>query len=375
MSAAKPWSRVDILRTDCRWFRGDVPCLPHKEAGVHCVDAQGSSCPRYERQASQILIIKLGALGDVIRSTPLLRRLRADYPEARIWWLTLTPEIVAPVVDVSLPFTPQALAVLQAVSFDILYNLDKDREACALAAMLSATVKKGFTLAQGKPAPIDQDAGHKYLTGLFDDLGRENTKSYPEEIFELCGFTFAGEKYLLRDTTDNAGKLRLPKSKRVVGLNTGCGGRWVSRLWPESSWIALSKKLKRSGFAVLLLGGEQEHQKNRRIASKSGALYPGHFPLPQFISLVNRCDLVVTGVTMAMHIAIGLDKKIVLFNNIFNKHEFELYGLGDILEPEGGCSCFYAPVCTDPRHAPHGCMRNLSVDAVFRSVTRLLPKP
>jgi ADP-heptose:LPS heptosyltransferase len=374
MSAAKPWSRVDTLRTDCRWFRGDVPCLPHKEAGVHCVDAQGSPCPRYERQASQILIIKLGALGDVIRSTPLLRRLRTDYPEARIWWLTLTPEIIAPVVDVALPFTPQALAVLQAVSFDVLFNLDKDREACALAATLPAAVKKGFTLAQGKLAPIDRDAEHKYLAGIFDDLGRENTKSYPEEIFELCGLTFAGEKYLLRDTTDNAGEWRLPKKRRVVGLNTGCGRRWVSRLWPEPNWIVLSKKLKRSGFTVLLLGGEQEHQKNKRIAAKSGALYPGHYPLPKFISLVNRCDLVVTGVTMALHIAIGLDKKIVLFNNIFNKHEFELYGLGDVLEPEGGCSCFYAPVCTDPRHAPHGCMRNLSVDAVFRSVTRLLPK-
>lgn len=374
MSAAKPWSRVDTLRTDCRWFRGDVPCLPHKEAGVHCVDAQGSPCPRYECQASQILIIKLGALGDVIRSTPLLRRLRADYPEARIWWLTLTPEIVAPVVDVALPFTSQALAVLQAVSFDILFNLDKDTEACALAATLRAAVKKGFTLAQGKPAPIDRDAEHKYLTGIFDDLGQENTKSYPEELFELCGLTFAGEKYLLRDATENAGEWQLPKKRRIVGLNTGCGGRWVSRLWPEPSWITLSKKLKRSGFTVLLLGGEQEHQKNRRIAAKSGALYPGHYPLPMFISLVNRCDLVVTGVTMALHIAIGLEKKIVLFNNIFNRHEFELYGLGDILEPEGGCSCFYAPVCIDPRHAPHGCMRNLSVDTVFHSVTRLLPK-
>ena len=40
---------------------------------------------------------------------------------------------------------------------------------------------------------------------------------------------------------------------------------------------------------------------------------------------VKAGDLVVTAVTMAMHIALGLGKKLVLFNNIFNPHEFELY--------------------------------------------------
>lgn len=81
-----------------------------------------------------------------------MHRLKTVYPNARIWWLTLTPEVVPPPADVVLPFTAQSLTALQATHFDILFNLDKDREACALAAMLSATVKKGFTFVQGKPA-------------------------------------------------------------------------------------------------------------------------------------------------------------------------------------------------------------------------------
>jgi heptosyltransferase-2 len=75
---------------------------------------------------------------------------------------------------------------------------------------------------------------------------------------------------------------------------------------------------------------------------------------------------------MAMHIAIGLGKKIVLFNNVFNPHEFELYGLGTILGPEGGCTCYYAATCTDPRYQPSGCMKNLSVETVFETVQDLL---
>lgn len=360
------WSSPEALNTDCRWFRGDVPCRPHKQHGVHCIDDAGRDCVHYEQQAGQILIIKLGAIGDVIRTTPLLHRLRQIHPNVRLWWLTLTPEVVPATVDVTLPFTPQSLAALQATTFDMILNLDKDREACALTASLTAKVKKGFTLVEGKPAPIDADAVPKFMTGLFDDLNRANTKSYPEEIFEICGLQFAGERYILDSFADRGYSWRLPKKKKVVGLNTGCGGRWVSRLWAEKNWVLLAKRLKKAGFVPLLLGGAQEHARNKRIAAKSGALYPGHFPLQQFINLIDQCHLVVTAVTMAMHITIGLNKKIVLFNNIFNRHEFELYGLGEILEPEFDCPCYFSPVC------PNDCMQFIHVDRVFETCKRLL---
>lgn len=356
----------ETLKTDCRWFVGQIPCKPHKTHGVHCVDEQMAPCAYYEPQGSNILIIKLGALGDVIRTTPILRRLRVAYPQARIWWVTLSPEVVKPFVDVALPLDAAHFPALQGTQFDIIYNLDKELEACGLMSSLSARVKKGFTLLNGKPAPIDADAAHKFMTGVFDDINKANTKSYPQEIFEVCGFRFAGEKYLLDVPPADAYQWKLPKKKTIIGLNTGCGGRWVSRLWPEPYWVALARKLKRAGYVPLLLGGELEHRKNQRIARQSGALYFGHFPLRQFVSLVDRCALVVTAVTMAMHITIALEKKIVLFNNIFNKHEFELYGLGEILEPEFECSCFFSPKC------PNNCMQYITVDRVFGTIQALL---
>jgi heptosyltransferase-2 len=77
------WASPDALKRDCRWFRGDVPCKPHKQFGVHCVDEQGRSCEHYDRLTSRILIIKLGAIGDVIRTTPLLHRLKHEFPQHR----------------------------------------------------------------------------------------------------------------------------------------------------------------------------------------------------------------------------------------------------------------------------------------------------
>jgi lipopolysaccharide heptosyltransferase III len=355
---------TSVLKLDCRHFRGDLPCLPHKQYGVHCVDEQRRNCRYYERIDQRILIIKLGAIGDVIRTTPLLRRLKDEYKKAEIWWLTLTPEVLPGLVDVPMAFTVQNVLILQSVHFDMVLSLDKDREACALATAISADVKKGYILFNGKCTPTNKAAEHKYMTGLFDDISQKNRKSYQQEIFEIAGYKFGGEEYIMPSIPEY--RWELPKNRIIFGLNTGCGGRWTSRLWPDEYWIELAKGLRRKQYLPLLLGGEQEHRKNLKIARQSRALYLGHFPMKQFMSLMDRCELIVTAVTMGMHIAIGLQKKLVLFNNIFNKYEFELYGRGKILEPDIACDCYYSPTC------PNECMRSLSVDAVFDACEKLL---
>jgi heptosyltransferase-2 len=352
-----------IVKKDCRYFRGDVPCKPHKTSGVHCAD-----CPQYSATDQNILIIKLGAIGDVIRTTPLLVRLKKEYPKAKIWWLTRTPDILPSEVDVKLPFALESIIALTETPFTVALNLDKDREACALMNKIKAEKKIGFDLVNGLCRPLTEPAERKWETGLFDDVNKANTKSYLEEIFEIAGYAFGGEKYILPFHPWQDPKWKLAKGKKVVGLNTGCGGRWTSRLWPEAYWVKLAVALKKAGYEVVLLGGEQEHEKNVRLAKKSKAKYFGHYPLNGFINLVNKCDLVVTAVSMAMHLTIGLGKKIVLFNNIFNKNEFELYGLGEILEPDFDCPCYFTPVC------PNNCMQYLKPEKVFATVKRLLPK-
>jgi ADP-heptose:LPS heptosyltransferase len=349
------------LHPDCRHFKGHVPCKPHKQHGVHCSD-----CPHYEPTEGRILIIKLGAIGDVIRTTPLLAPLKKQFPRAKIYWLTLSPEVVPRMVDQVLKFDAQACVILQQLQFDLLINLDKDMEACALATAVQAKIKKGFILQDGHPWPADEQAQEKFMTGLFDDLSKAVTESYLHELFEIAGYEFQGEKYIL-DAHEGKYSWTLDHSRPVIGFNTGCSGRWTSRLWAEENWLQLAQRLQQAGYTVVLLGGEQEHEKNLRLAQRSGAQYFGYFPLRQFINLMNQCDLVVTAVTMAMHIAIALNKKLVLFNSTFNRHEFELYGLGEILEPEFACDCYYAA------HCPNNCMQYIYIDRVFETCTRLLP--
>ena len=348
-----------IIHSDCLFFKGDIPCKPHKEFGYHCED-----CPSYKKITDRILIIKLGAIGDVIRTTPLLSRIRKEYPNAQITWLTYSPDILSKVwLDRILNVTVENIEFLKNINFDWLINLDKDGIAISLTNSINAKRKSGFTIDEfGHAMPITTEAEkHKWLTGLFDDLNKQNTKHYVKEIFEICGYEFNGEEYILEVDT-SVQNWNIDKTKQVIGLNTGCGGRWTSRLWPTDYWIGLAKELLKNDYEVILLGGEQEDVKNKLIQKESGAKYFGFYPIKTFISLLNNCDTIVSAVTMAMHLAIGLKKNLILFNNIFNKNEFYLYGRGEILEPDFDCDCYFSPTC------PNDCMKYLLPEKVYKAI-------
>jgi len=350
--------KSDKVATDCLYFKGDIPCKPHKDSGAKC------KCEFFKLRGKRILIIKLAAMGDVLRSTPIVTKLREINENCEITWISNYPELIENVADVPMGFNEKNITILMADEFDILYNFDKDKEACALAALVKAKEKKGFTLVDGKCAPMDKDAEHKFITGVFDDESKNNTKSYQQEMFEMANLKFSGEKYIMdyeEKTWD------LPKGK-IIGLNTGGADRWISRLWPEESWTKFAELLKENEYTPLLLGGKDEDEKNNRIAKKTGALYLGYFSIKEFAGLVRKCSAVVTCVTLGFHISVAMERPTILLNNIFNKHEFELYGKGKIIEPSKECQCFYRSTCKFDK----SCMNDLNPENVLKAIEELV---
>lgn len=356
-----------FFKPDCLQFLGHIPCKPHKNHGYHC-----ENCPEYRKTEKRILIIKLGAIGDVIRTTPLIVRYKQLYPNARFTWITHSPDILpASEIHEILRLNTETVLYVSNTQWDIAINLDKEKEASALLTMLQASEKFGFELRDGVTQPANALAEHKFRTGLFDDDSKSNTLSYCEEIFNICGLQYNHEPYLLDNHADKGFVWNLPEGKLRIGLNTGCGDRWTTRLWSIEKWIELCKMLKNQGLEPVLLGGAQEDARNKAIADGAAVLYPGHFPLSQFINLIDQCDLVVTQVTMGMHLTLGLRKKIVLINNIFNPAEFDLFGRGRIIHPPKQCKCFYRGTCADGI----SCMETLSPDEVLDAVLEVLRLP
>lgn len=272
-------------------------------------------------------------------------------------------------VDNVLDFSLPNIVWLERQYFDWIINLDKDREAIALTERLSASRKSGFKMNRyGKCIPMGTPAETcKWLTGIWDDVNRANTLNYMEEIFSICGYDFAGEEYILPFKSQPVRNQAKPET--VVGLNTGCGARWPTRLWPEERWSELASLLIAKGYGTILLGGPQEDEKNIKIARLTGAKYHGVKPLGDFFILLDACDVVVTQVTMATHVAIALKKYVILLNNIFNRNEFFLYGNGCIIEPDLDClGCFKQRF--DSRCPVGNCMELIGVQSVMSGIEK-----
>ncbi|ANQ52870.1 glycosyltransferase family 9 protein (plasmid) [Flammeovirga sp. MY04] len=354
------------IKYNCKHFKGNIPCLPNKLRDQDC----RGSCDDYIEISKKILIIKLGARGDVLRTTPLLRRYKSIYPDAQFTWVTLYPEVLPDnEIDIVYKFNGVTIFSVLKMSFDIAINLDKDIEVCLFFKEVNSKEKYGFTAHNGHIYPQTSSAKHKILTGLFDDFSKKNTKSYLEEIFEICHLKFNYEEYYINvdESLKNIwGNTLLSKSsgKEIIGLNTGSGKRWLTRQWTEEKWIRLINLLQRHGFFVMVLGGKDEDEQNLILSTKTGCYYPGTFSIKEFIALSDSCDIIVSQVTFMMHVAIGLKKKLVLLNNIFNVHEFEMYGRGSVIQPDSGCDCYYEPFCGRPK----SCMHDITAKEVFNHI-------
>src|SRR6185503_6047128 len=129
---------------DCRFFLGDRRCVWHKRDGVLC------TCDHLERGEERLLIVRLDAMGDVLRSTALLPPLVEVHPHAAITWITRKESIPLlqrnPYITEVLEVGPEALAHLQTRKFDRVINLDAGKTSAALATAARTERRDGFVL-------------------------------------------------------------------------------------------------------------------------------------------------------------------------------------------------------------------------------------
>jgi ADP-heptose:LPS heptosyltransferase len=356
---------IENLRFDCMHYVGDRPCRPHRESGYRC------TCEQFQPVTQRGVIIKLGAAGDVLRSTPLLRALDPLATGTKILWVTHSPELLPGEACEAVRPTAATMARIAASTWHFCWNLDKDPEACAIAAATKATEYRGYILRDGVPYPVDQAAWHKFATGIDDPYSRANQQSYVEEIFNVVGVPYRKEEYWLRSPAagaqERAAEL-LPKAG-AIGLNIGAGKRWPSRIWPVEYWIELIELLKARGLTPVLLGGPEEVETSAYLVRKTGCVSSGVQTLEVFYAMIAQCQCVVTAVTQAMHLAIGARTPLVLLNNIFNPFEFELYGRGAVIGPPTPCDCYYSGTCRTGRKCVNEILPATVFEAVIRAIT------
>lgn len=366
-----------FVHFDCRHFLGHKPCIFHREC---------DGCPHYAPFGDRILIIKLAAMGDVLRTTPLLHGLRRACPNCHVTWLT-EPNVVPMLkgiheIDRLISYGCESALQLRHESFDRLYCFDKEPKAAALAVDIQAKERAGFGLSQyGNIAPLGPNSEYMFELGINDNLKfRHNTKTYPELIYECAGLPYPEpQEYILPDLSEEvaAGReylhsLGITSAALKVGLNTGAGDIFATKKWTEQGYAELADRVAgQLGAQVLLLGGPAEAERNARIAAAAAhtPVNAGtHHSIRSFAGIVGNLDLMVTGDTLAMHIAIGLKVPVVVLFGATCHQEIELYGRGAKIVSDFPCSPCYLSRC--PKEV--NCMEAIPAHRVLDAVAQVL---
>jgi len=363
------------LKPDCLLFRGDKPCPANRRC---------DSCAEYKPFPERILIIKCRAQGDVLRTTALLPALKRKHPESFVAWV-VDPESLPlldgnPLVDRLYSFDHENSLSLLAQKFEVLISLDKEPGPAALAAGVAAGRKFGFGInAYGNLTIFNAASEYAFRLGVDNDLKFfRNQKSYQEIIHEAAELPYARDEYVFVPP-DGAGEKaarfferhRIPRRKPAIGLNTGAGAKFATKLWPLESYVRLTVLLtRRLGASVFLLGGPREQDFNRAVARRvrSGVYNTGtDNTIPEFAGFLSRMDAVVSSDSLGMHLAIALKKSVVALFGPTCPQEIDLYGRGVKLFAGADCAPCYRAACPDAR-----CMKAITPDTVFEELKKLI---
>ena len=250
-----------------------------------------------------ILIIKLNATGDVVRTTPLLRCLEGD-----ITWITDQKNVI--LLEGLIPnlkcLSWEDRSVAGDRQYDLLINLE---DSVAVAEFveelrykqLFGAYKNGSTeleYTRDSRRWFDLSLISSYGKTHADQLKLQNRHTYQELIFEGLGLSFTGQEYLLPEpvTTDLCGD---------VAIASEAGPVWPMKRWAH--YDQLKEGLEEKGFSVNIL--------------------PRRKSLLEHISDVRNHRCLVGGDSLPMHMALGTQTQCVSLFNCTSPWEIYDYGI------------------------------------------------
>jgi len=380
---------------DCKRFTGYKPCIPYKTCYEGEDPARGKCAAPDNPFGSKILIINLDAMGNVLMTTAQLRPIKRKYPESYIAWITLkstAPLLIGnPLIDEVFLWEAESLLILEQMKFDLILNADKSRRSAALTMKLDAKEKLGFGLNEnGQIIPLNKEADYNYKLGLDDYFKfRVNQRTGQDILSETFKLPYQRDEYVMKLTDEEKALTSwyrrskgINESDTVVGFNTGCSDLYPNKKMTIEQHLKLIGKFStKENIKMLLLGGHEDTNRNEEIYStaveKNPELITRLFNTPTFEGLrkgivyENAADIVITGDSYGMHLAIALEKYVLVWFGVSCWTEIDLYDRGTKFIPQNlFCSPCWKKAC--PYHLE--CIEMIDLDKIYKTALEFSEK-
>ena len=353
----------DIKIPRCKKYSGYKPCYSYKD----CLENGCQNENDETKIGTKILIISLDALGNVLDNTPILHAIKRKWPVSTIHWITMpnAEKILMnnALIEKVFTWTDEQRMIVRNIKYDYVMNADKSDYACAFANEINAENKLGFLLNEdGKIIPANKSAMYSYVMGNNDKLKfRENTRSGVDIIHEVFELDYKRDPYVFNLTNEEnefienyKKEINYNPAKTYVGFNTGCSILFPNKKMTVEQHVKLiSEMIKDDNLQVVLLGGREDTERNEQIFNSfsepdMGKIIntPTTMGLRRGACFMNLADIVITGDSFGMHMAIGLQKYVIAWFGLSCAAEIELYDRGEKLVPADlECSPCWKKVC------------------------------
>jgi len=250
-----------------------------------------------------VLIVKLGATGDVVRTTPLLRRLSGS-----VTWITAAKNgvFLEGLADNLRHFSWEARARALDISYDLAISLEDTLEVALFLKSVRPAEIFGAYADSSKRLRYTDNSKCWFDLSLISSYGRQeadrlkllNRQTYQELIFAGLGLRFTAEPYLLPEPIE-AGL------SGHVAIAADAGPIWAMKKW--AYYGELKQALEDRGLTVNVL--------------------PKRPSLLEHLSDVRNHRCLVGGDSLPMHLALGTGTRCVTLFTCTSPWEIYDYGI------------------------------------------------
>jgi ADP-heptose:LPS heptosyltransferase len=314
----------------------------------------------------KVLIFRLGAIGDVVHTTGLVRALKNHDSEISIHYLTTG----VPAKLLKYDHDIDKIWISEDKSYSYIYNLAKDIK------------KENYDLLINLQPPTIRNKVFAYLINAKKTLNYKKDFNYHavENFFITAKPAFEGM------TLDNALKLFIPDNLKnkfhdsgmLIGFNMGVSGTRQGRRWLLQNWKDLAKLLiDKYNCKIVLTGSNDDKEFSEQILDVSSNIisYCGKLDILENTALLSVCNVVISGDTGPLHIAsatgipvIGLyGAAPVSRTGPYGSHATALFSERNCV-PCNRRKCKY--IKKGDLYTP--CMEDLSAERVFNEVKKML---
>jgi len=324
----------------------------------------------------RILVIKMGAVGDVILAVPSLRVIRNNFPNASISVLVGLESMrilkKCPYIDDIIFYYRKEErgiktllkvgSIVRRKGFDMSIDLQNNKMSHVLAWLGAVPRRFGYN---NNKLGFLLNNGLKYL----------NIGSGPvEEQFRLlkkAGINTIGSSKRLemwpgKEDFSYIDKLLenewMRENHVLVGMNIG--GSWKTKRWPIKSFAKLSDMLAAKDVRVVVTASGEEGDLATEFVNmtKSKVINAaGKTTLLQLAALIRRCRVFITSDSAPMHIASSMDTSfIALFGPTDPRRHLEPTDKSVAIKKEISCSPCYKSYCKKVL-----CMEKIDVEEIF----------